>query len=181
MADFIILLLVLITIGFSGLQRLWMEYLRRRYPERYQAEKQKEEDKLKQLLKTMDIEIQEDEEEDEPEQARPLPPVPVPKSKSVLTRAPDRRRTLSDQFQFKTKMDSFQQGNAIESRTMESNVGKRFGTNYGDQLVSEELQVQKPQQKQKRKSGIHALISRYPGAQEMVISSEIFGPPKGLQ
>lgn len=177
--DIVQIIAILIAVTFvllSVVQRMWQEYVRRKWPEKYEEERRKEEERLKAILGSMGYE------EEEPPAIPPPLPAPRRKKAPPVSRPHQAERTLSDEFRFRTDMDQFQQVTRIEGRHLETHVGERFGGDYGQQLVSEDLRERSMKLEsvsKGRPARVQEFVRSRNGARALVLSHEILKTPKG--
>ncbi len=138
----------------------------------------KREQALHEFLKSLEGDLEEEEEHPKrlpPKPVIPPPPKPQPKPKI--------QRTVSDDFHFKTDIKDFKTD--IEHRNLMIDIGQAQFDEYGNKVVSADLQMQGQQAYRiistVEKSRLKSLLQTLPSKRDMLIYQEVMGRPKALR
>jgi hypothetical protein len=165
-------------------------------PEYYEKMEQQKEVRMREFLRSLNIQHEEDDreeyeevddEDDElvfHEEAVRQPSRKENYSPMALSKP---RRTVHDEFQFKSKIEQYRPQTAIERRTMETNIEKRYLEDpFSMPVVSHDMAYDADVDpyaivRQSQKNRLAQMIDRLESPQEMVILHELIGPPKALR
>lgn len=143
-----------------------------------------QEEKLKDFLKSLEIDMEDSEDFTPP----PAPKAPIPKPLPVHREAPKpkpvhKRNPLQEEFKFRSDMDDFQLKTNIEGRKYKVNIKNKYEEGYGEHLLSPEFRGEKiiHLMGYKRSSRIKKLIRSLPSKKDMVLLHEVLDKPKGFK
>lgn len=144
-------------------------------------------DKLKDFLRSLEIDMEESED------FRPPPQPKITKSESkpplvnprppILPRQAPKRSNLESEFSFRSDLDDFKMKTNIEERKLKIDVKNKFEGDYGDHLLRPEFRGEKLPRLVgfKKPSRIRLLLSSLPSKKDIVIINEILNTPKGFK
>lgn len=153
---------------------------RRRSENKEEDEEHGHEDRLKDFLKSLEIDM------DESEDFRPPPKVSKPKPVPVYREEPriiEKKKPLHEDFKFRSDLEDFQMKTNIEERKLKVNIKNRYEANYGDHLVRPEFRGEKMPHLigYKKASRIKNLIRDLPSKKDLILLHEILEKPKGFK
>lgn len=166
--QFIGFIIILIFAFFLAYKRIKEERLRRKNPEKFEEERREQQAKLKNFLKSLEVDM----EEEEIPRPKPSPP---PKPKPPAPK-PKPHRTVGNEFSYKADLDKYKSKVDLE--------GFKYKTTLEDRYKRQPKPTDAPAYEVAYKEGpprIRTLLERLSSKKEMVLFQIIMEPPKGLR
>lgn len=144
-------------------------------------EEQQQADKLKDFLKSLEIDM---------EESHDFKPPPKPQITKVAAKPLVREMSKptpiykkEEKGSFKSDLDDYQTKTNIDDRRLKINIKNRFEGNYGEHLISKEYRGEKVQKLvgNRKSSRVKNIIRSLPSKKDMVILTEVLNPPKGFK
>ena len=162
-------------------------------PEYYEQLEQRKEANLREMLRALDVQYEPRNEEDEDEEEEDDLP-----SSSYSTGQPATpysldlkkpRRSVRDEFQYRSKMESYKPQTVLEKRRLQTNIEERYKSlPFGAHIVSSDMEEEmeghsNPYSLQKvaRKNRINQVLAGLDSKKDIILMQEVIGPPKALR
>jgi hypothetical protein len=169
--EFLGMVISLAAVLFLVFRNIWKAIQHHRYPELAKEEEQQQEESLKNLLKSMNIDI-ENEDFSPPKPKKAPPPAPTPKAPKVKysrPSAPLQKQRESGALH----REDYQRETASEKRKFESNLEERSKVK-SDHDYYQDADRSRPSRAYQLTRGKHS-------RQELIILQEILNPPKAFR
>jgi hypothetical protein len=179
-------LVTIAAILYMFIKRIQHDRVKRTREYEHEDEEQNDEERLKDFLKSLDIDMEESK-DFKPPSPPPKPVVIKPKVNQPFYKQVKQEKTsqkrVDHNYSFKSSFDDVQSTNAIENRKFKDNISDKYPSYDGDHLVREEFKHRNISEKinYKRSSRIKTLISDLPSKKEMIILNEVLNQPKGFK
>ena len=185
--EFFGFLISISAVIFLALRHTWEEWQRKKYPEKYALDKEKQGDVLKDFLKSLDVDL----EDDAPPAPKPIPKIPkavvkTPSVAKVRVQLPKKikQSLLDEEFSYQTSLDQYKQITQIENRKLKTSIGDDAKKFAYDRVGSADLRVKRDAysliQKVEEPARGRKVLSRFKYSADMFIIQTILNPPKGL-
>ncbi len=178
--DFSGLLILAVVVFFAVIRRIWEQVKRRQNPELYEAEKHKQEETLRNFLKSLEVDMAEEDTFKPAPKPRVEPPPPPPQPKAAVKIAP--KRIVQDEYRFTDRLEHYRPETSVDKRKLKTAIEDRYKDYTGERIISPELRSQRDAYTEKRlepPSRGRQLIGHLRNKRDMVVLFEILHKPKG--
>jgi len=185
--EFIGFIISVTAMIFLLVRRAWEERHRRKHPEEFKDEQQRQEQTLKQFLKSLDIDMEDEEEFSPPPKPRveqPVEPPPPPHEMQAQAKPKPHRLLQEDEYRFRDKIESYHPESKIEKRKLKIRIDDRYKGFTGEHIVSPELS-EKPEVyhaiEKLKSSRARRLVTQLHSRKDMIVYQEIMNPPISMR
>ncbi len=132
-----------------------------------------EQDELREILQTLDLDPDEVGIQLVPKQAvAPPPPIPIIKNE------PEPVRTLTEDYKFDTNLEQYEHSEGVESRQFASKLGKNYETPYAKRARVQPAESNPYEIGRKKSSKVRNLLRSLRSKKDLIILNEVLNQPR---
>jgi hypothetical protein len=113
------------------------------------------------------------------------PPPPPPSIEREVPKVQKAKRSVSDNFTFKTNLESFKQRSAVEERQLKPKITEELFEPLGEDVVSDSFSINEEDAykitKKDDESRLRKKLQHLPSFRDLIIFQEVIGKPKALR